>query len=150
MGKRNQLLSSKNNISSDIESLDIYYEDQDEALITEGDICIGTPITSFSFSEETNTDNKEVISVNEIISDNSMINPSTVVQNTQTTSRGQTPPIEGESFTLKRGYQLRPSTLRKLNELKTNHPDVNVHLNTILDAAILHYYDYILKENGKF
>lgn len=54
---------------------------------------------------------------------------------------GKTPPINGEHFTISRGYKLRPSTLRKLLEIRSKHPDVNIYLNTILDNAIVHYYD---------
>jgi hypothetical protein len=68
----------------------------------------------------------------------------------KTTPRGITPPVDGEHFTMKRSYQLRLSTLRKLNELKAKHPDVNVYINTILDAFIQHYYDFIIKENNVF
>ncbi|GKX68998.1 hypothetical protein [Inconstantimicrobium mannanitabidum] len=64
-------------------------------------------------------------------------------------ARGLTPEIEGERLCIKRSYQYRESTLRKLNELKAVHPDVNVYLNTIIDAAINHYYDYIMNQGGK-
>jgi hypothetical protein len=57
--------------------------------------------------------------------------------------RGSTPPVDGEAFTLKRCYQFRPSTLRKLNELKAQHSEVNVYLNTIIDDAITHYHEHI-------
>jgi len=43
---------------------------------------------------------------------------------------------------------MRPSTVRKLNALKTEHPDVNVLYNTIVDMAITHYYNYIFKGVG--
>lgn len=64
-------------------------------------------------------------------------------------ARGLTPEIDGERLCIKRSYQYRESTLRKLNELKAVHPDVNVYLNTIIDAAINHYYDYIMNQGGK-
>jgi hypothetical protein len=64
------------------------------------------------------------------------------------TPNGITPPIDGETFDVKRTYALRKSTIRKLNELKAAHPDVNVYLSTILDAAITHYYNFILKGDG--
>jgi len=61
---------------------------------------------------------------------------------------GITPPIDGEPFDLKRTYPLRSSTVRKLSELKAAHPDVNAYLSTILDAAIVHYYNYIFVVGG--
>ena len=61
-----------------------------------------------------------------------------------------TPFINGEQFTLKRCYQFRPSTVRKLNELKANHSDVNAYLNTILDEAILFYHKHVFNESEKY
>lgn len=40
---------------------------------------------------------------------------------------------------------MRPSTVRKLE-----HTDMNVLLNTTVDMAISHYYNYIINENGTF
>ena len=57
--------------------------------------------------------------------------------------------INGEQFPLKLCYQFRPKTLRKLNELIANHPDVNAYLNTILDKAILHYHNHIFTERAE-
>lgn len=57
---------------------------------------------------------------------------------------GITPPINGEAFDLKRTYAFRKSTIRKLNELKATHEDVNVYLSTILDEAITEYYNKVL------
>ncbi len=62
---------------------------------------------------------------------------------------GATPQINGESFNIKRSYQLRESTLKNLLELKLLHPDINVHLNTILDKAINLLYSHI-KNGGSF
>jgi len=64
------------------------------------------------------------------------------------TPNGITPPIDGESFDIKRTYPLRKSTARKLNELKAAHPDINAYLSTILDTAIVHYYNYIFHQGG--
>ena len=50
--------------------------------------------------------------------------------------------VDGEAFTIKRGYKMRPSTLRKLHEIRANHKDVNVYMNTIIDEAINFYYNY--------
>ncbi len=43
---------------------------------------------------------------------------------------------------------LRSSTVRKLNELKSIHPDINVCVSTIVDIALEHYYKYITKEGS--
>lgn len=65
------------------------------------------------------------------------------------TPKGITPPIAGEVFDIKRGYTFRKSTVRKLNELKAAHPDVNVYLSTIIDDAINHYYNYVFGSNNE-
>lgn len=61
--------------------------------------------------------------------------------------RGVTPAVNGEAFTLARSYKLRPSTMKKLNELKANHTNVNVYLNTIVDEAISFYYEHVFSRN---
>lgn len=58
-------------------------------------------------------------------------------------TNGITPPIAGEKFTIKRGYKLRPSTLRKLHEIKAGDNNINIYMNTIIDRAINHYYDNV-------
>lgn len=61
---------------------------------------------------------------------------------------GRTPPVDGEVFDMVRTYTLRRSTVRILSKIKAIHADDNVYLNTIVDEAIRHYYDY-LKNNLK-
>ena len=56
---------------------------------------------------------------------------------------GTTPPIDGEYFTIKRGYKLRPSTVRRLHEIKAGHSNINIYMNTIIDKAINHYYEEV-------
>ena len=57
--------------------------------------------------------------------------------------RGLTPPINGEKFDIKRSYQFRASTLKKLNQLKGESDNINIYLNEIIDAAICFYYDSV-------
>ena len=59
--------------------------------------------------------------------------------------RGLTPPINGEPFDIKRGYQFRASTIKKLNQLKGSSHNINIYLNEIIDAAICYYYDSMFK-----
>ncbi|WP_026889750.1 hypothetical protein [Clostridium beijerinckii] len=61
---------------------------------------------------------------------------------------GATPAIDGETPTIKRSYTLRSSTIRKINELKSIHPDINVCVSTIVDIAIEHYHNHIVNEGG--
>lgn len=57
--------------------------------------------------------------------------------------RGLTPKRDDEAFEIKRCYQFRPSTLKKLNILKLHSNDLNIYLNEIIDDAICYYYDVI-------
>lgn len=61
---------------------------------------------------------------------------------------GCAPPIGGEYLNVKRTYMLRSSTVRKLNELKSIHPDLNTYVSTLVDLAIAHYYEHIVNEGG--
>lgn len=54
-----------------------------------------------------------------------------------------------EDTTSKRSYMLKTSTIKKLNELKYIHPNLNVYISAIVTAAIDHYYNYIVNEGGK-
>ena len=64
----------------------------------------------------------------------------------QLQSNGITPPIDGEYFEIKRTFIFRRSTVRMLNKLKAEHPDVNVYLSTIVDEALRHYYEAVLNK----
>lgn len=61
---------------------------------------------------------------------------------------GAAPPINDETPTIRRSYIFRASTIRKLNELKSIHPDINSCVSTIVDVALEHYYTYITKQGG--
>ena len=61
---------------------------------------------------------------------------------------GCAPPIDGEYLEIKRTYMLRSSTVRKLNKLKSIHPDLNTYVSTLVDLAIAYYYDHIINENN--
>ena len=61
-------------------------------------------------------------------------------------ANGSAPSINGEKPTLKRTYKLRPTTIKKLNELVAIHSDPNTYVSTIVDIAIEFYYDFIKNE----
>ena len=63
-------------------------------------------------------------------------------------ANGATPILDGETPDVKRTYTLRASTVRKVNELKSIHPDINACVSTIVDRALEHYYKYITEEGG--
>ena len=87
----------------------------------------------------------------EIISSNPLNNESTSNKNNLLNDNrkapivnGMAPPINGEFLDVKRTYMLRASTVRKINELKSIHPELNTYVSTIVDLAIAHYYDHII------
>ncbi|WP_271811348.1 hypothetical protein [Clostridium beijerinckii] len=61
---------------------------------------------------------------------------------------GAVPAIDGETPTIKRSYTLRSSTIRKVNELKSIHPDISICVSTIVDIAIDYYHNHIVNESG--
>lgn len=157
----------------------------------EGEVCgftnevpvAGDCITSFSFDDDSATNNiqtnskckskndtaiKEVPKTN--IQVNTASNSNSNTQNTVTNSieiknissstkdifdnrktplpNGAAPAIDGETPTIKRSYTLRSSTIRKINKLKSIHPDINVYVSTIVDIAIDYYHNHIVNEGG--
>lgn len=127
-------MSRINNLRSKIESLDA--EEQDNCIIDD-DVDVGIPIATFSFGAKPEAVMQPVTAA-----------PKSSFSFRAKAQRGITPAVDGESYTIKRCYQYRLSTLRKLNELKANHSDVNVYLNTIIDKAISYYYDYVFSRSS--
>lgn len=136
--------------SSNIENIDAYFSDDDEVGFTEGEPVVKNSIATFSFAASDNLKTMEPTVKEEAAP--LKVNEDTVnaAAPGKFNPNGITPPINGEYFTVKRTYQLRPSTVRKLNELKAKHPDICVYFNTVLDEAILHFYNYIMTEGGEF
>lgn len=107
---------------------DLGYEEEIEeiSLSPAESIPDGTLISSFNFSEDSIIDNRK----------------------TKTEAAVKTPKVDGEAYTIGRFYKLRYSTAKMLNEIKANHHNVNVYMNTIVDDAIRYYYN-ALAENNK-
>lgn len=97
-------------------------------------------VSVFSFD---NNDSPSKNSTADIIFDTSKIS-----SRIKPLSNGATPILNDEIPTIKRSYTLRASTIRKLNELKSLHPVLNICVSTIVDSALDHYYTYITKEGG--
>lgn len=152
--------------------IDDFSSDYDVEEIGFDNLIVGSPVATFSFSdniyEASNGTSSSSIdltypsnSSNYAHSDTEKIKKETTYNIINTSSEifdnrkdkatpnGITPPIDGEHFDIKRGYTFRKSTIRKLNELKAAHPDVNVYLSTIIDEAINHYFNYVFLENNK-
>jgi hypothetical protein len=107
-------------------------EEDDNGFI-DGEVSTGKPIMFFNFASEPVQAPQPAVPAKASFGKLSF----------HVSQRGSTPAVDGEAFTLKRCYQFRPSTLRKLNELKAQHQEVNVYLNTIIDEAISHYHEHI-------
>ncbi len=118
----------------------------DEALIK---------VFSFNSNSENNgysTDMKieSAYNINNISQDNNFstnktnsIEPQNISTSPVQKIRGLTPKINGEAFYIKRCYQFRSSTLKKLNQLKGESDNINIYLNEIIDAAICYYHNSV-------
>jgi hypothetical protein len=137
-----------------------------DGLIYDGVPIDATSIMTFSFEpvNENKTHSTDIkiesapgdISQNEDISkdikfsqDNKTITqePPNLSASPATKIRGLTPKINNEAFDIKRCYQFRASTLKKLNQLKGESDNINIYLNEIIDAAICFYHDSVFNKN---
>jgi hypothetical protein len=143
--KNSQSHNSRKKSFTNAESLDSM-DIEDEGFI-EGDVNIGRSIATFSFGGDVNANMDDGSIKNQSLLKPDSINQSKE-QRSKSSLRGITPPVDGEQYTVKRCYQYRPSTVRKLNELKAKHPDVTAYLNTIIDEAIVYYYNHIFNDGG--
>jgi len=140
MGKRNEF----------IETLDC--DDFDEECMIDGEYderLFGKAIASFNFEENIPPGGGHLIFENK--PDKAAFDQNTMpIDNRKgkLCANGITPPVDGEVFDINRTYKLRRSTAKMLNELKAAHPNVNVYMNTIVDASIRHYYNHIFHEDG--
>ena len=127
---------------------DLSYEESiDEVCFTDYVEPTGDFISLFSIEDNTPNKNKSESTLKDNIplpSNNTLLDN----RKGKSTANGITPPIDGEYFNIKRGYCMRKSTVVMLNELKASHPNINVYMNSIVDAAISHYYNFITKEGG--
>jgi hypothetical protein len=131
---------STRKVSKSIRKIECLDGEADDEGFIEGDIDTGKVFSTFSFGMSAASDaNKTLVS-----------QPPIQSKTYSSAPRGLTPAVNGEHFTIKRSYAMRPSTVRKLNALKAEHPNVNALLNTIVDMAVSHYYNYIFSENGSF
>lgn len=125
--------SSNNSIAyDDTNTNDIYNFNSNIGNITEMDKNSSNTPTSSTSQVKTLSNNKDILTDNR---------KAPIVN-------GCAPPICGEYLDVKRTYMLRSSTVRKLNELKSIHPDLNTYVSTLVDLAIAHYYEHIINEGG--
>lgn len=90
--------------------------------------------------------NEQIINSSATSNNQTVLNKNTTLQDNRKAPvvNGIAPPINGEYLDIKRTYMLRASTVRKINELKSIHPELNTYVSTIVDLAIAHYYDHII------
>ena len=148
-------------------------EELDISGFTSEPIAVGDCISSFSFDDDSieevsiSSDKNNAIAISPEVTktmnfDSSYVNNKygqitvtsadrNILEDNRKTpiANGMAPPINGEYLDTKRTYMLRNSTVRKLNELKSIHPEINTYVSTIVDMAIAHYYNYIINEGGK-
>ncbi|MBY6809343.1 hypothetical protein [Clostridium botulinum] len=103
-------------------------------------------------AEEVNTKmEQKTISINNNFKNNNNISSNALLFDNRNTpiANGAVPSIDGEAANIKRSYTLRKSTVRKINELKSIHPDINVCVSTLVDIAIAYYHEHIINNNIK-
>jgi hypothetical protein len=129
-----------------------FEEDMEENGFVDAALPVGEVFRTFNFQpaaiEAASKDNYKEISKNENINASEATE---ILDNrkVKTVLNDKTPEIDNEAFEIQRYYKIRKSTARMLNEIKAIHPNVNVYMNTIVDAALRHYYNYIFNENGE-
>jgi len=73
-------------------------------------------------------------------------NKTILINESQGGNKRRTPTVDGEEFEIKRTYMMRRSTVKMLNQLKGMSEDVDIHMNTIIDIAIRHYFNSVIEE----
>lgn len=133
-------------VKDEIYSVDIMKdEDLGEVIGLDDDFGdLGTVVNTFSLGINDSNSNEFKVSNIEKNAPNTNLDSKKTKPNYS--PKGLTTPIDGELFNIKRSYQFRSSTLRKLIELKSKDPDINIYLNQIIDKAICFYYDHINTE----
>ena len=132
---------------------DGFNEDISDVPITSDEALI--KVFSFNSDSENNGSNTDmkiesINNINTFPNDNKLsnnktpsINPSILDATPTQKIRGLTPKINGEAFDIKRCYQFRASTLKKLNQLKGESDNINIYLNEIIDEAICYYHNSV-------
>ena len=147
----------------ELSSGDGFADDINDNLVYEGAPIGGETIKTFSFNSESenkghNTDpiiesahNFNISQDNNSSTNNktSSIEPQNLSASPVQNIRGLTPKIDGEDFYVKRCYQFRASTIKKLNQLNGESDNINIYLNEIIDAAICFYHDSVFKAHSK-
>ncbi|MGL4107023.1 hypothetical protein [Clostridium sp. LP20] len=144
MGRKRDFKMSKSDLA--------YEEELDEAAFIDYVPPTGESIATFSFTDESTIPIKETYNGRSTppppkYSDtvgSTLAHDIDIFDNRTTPiANGAAPSINGEIPNLKRTYLLRPTTIKKLNQLKAIHSDPTTCVSTIVDVAIEHYYNCI-------
>ena len=127
-------LDTSSTIANDSVNFTIGPDNEQTPNSSVGSNNISTSSTNDKFNNTTISNNQITLNKNNSLEDN---RKAPVVN-------GMAPPINGEYLDIKRTYMLRDSTVRKVNELKSIHPELNTYVSTIVDLAIAHYYEHII------
>lgn len=127
-------IGSSSTITNDTVNFPIDFDNEQIVRSSAASNHNSTDNTNNKFINTTISNNQNTLDKNNILEDN---RKAPVVN-------GMAPPINGEYLDVKRTYMLRASTVRKVNELKSRHPELNTYVSTIVDLAIANYYEYII------
>ena len=164
MGRKKEFKIDKDDIA--------YEEEVEECCFTDYIPTDENSIQLFSMEEDSTPENKNINDNNLLIetteevnkkiesssndpdnktNNNNFKNNNTLLFDNRNTpiANGAAPPIDGEAANIKRSYTLRKSTVRKINEIKSIHPDINVCVSTIVDMAIDYYHEHIINDDIK-
>lgn len=137
---------------------DGFSDDSNESIVYEGAPIGGETIKTFSFNtiseDKGHSTDINIESTHKNISQNNnsqdnktnSFKPQNLSTSPVQKVRGLTPKIDDEAFDIKRCYQFRASTLKKLNQLKGESDNFNIYLNEIIDAAICFYHDAVFNK----
>ena len=124
-------------------------EEDNDCFSFEDSINTENCVSSFNFTSQDTTPINKTITNDKLFKLTSDIKNNELPDNIKTPcANGACPAINEEQPSIRRTYVLRKSTIRKLNELKSCHPDINAYISTIVYVAIDYYYNYIINENG--
>lgn len=127
------------------------FDEKESEIVSFDEKISGKEIASFNF--DTNFERSTYISTEGIKSSDRLILISRIHKNKFLSStglmknlNGDSHIIDGEASESKRCYNLRISTVRKISELKSIHPDINICVSTIVDLAVDYYHSCIMED----
>ena len=135
--------------NDEIPKSDFEVKESQDLLSFDSDADLGKCVATFNFCDNTDNDLNTSTNIKTTVTmPNNNKSKDLFDNRTIPIANGATPILDGETPDVKRTYTLRASTVRKINELKSIHPDINACVSTIVDRALEYYYKYITEEGG--